>query len=474
VIAGRILAGGAVFAAAVAMAGAAFAHGAERGFILLMPSGYAMTGGAIAVAASFVGVALLPDDRVRALMRARFDFGTWPAPPTTAISTLSFAILVGLLFAGANGIRDPLENPLPLAIWTFGWIVLPLLQGVFGDLWAGLNPFVGPYRILDRLLGGRLSAAARPPPERLGYAPAVVFFLVFAWIELVFPAPEDPAILARLVFAWLAVTFVQMIVFGEGWLRRGEALTAVFGLIADLAPVRAEPDGAGRRRVFLVFPGAGLADRPPLPPSGVVLVLLTLATSTFDGFSETFAFLGAVGVNPLEYPGRTAMMGVATAGLFATAAGITAAFLLAVAAGVAVAGPPARIGAVAGRIVTSILPISVAFHFAHYLSALLIKGQYAMVAFGDPFGLGWRPFGFGFHEVSGGFGATASSAAVIWTTQTLAVTAGHGLAVVIAHGLLLLDGHGGGRLARLEAPLAAAMVGYTVFGLWLLSTPVVG
>jgi hypothetical protein len=459
---------------AVSTTGAALAHGAERGFVLLMPSGFAMAGGAAAVAASFVAVALLPDAAVRALMQRRLVIGPWPPVPTTATSTASFLILVALLAAGATGIRDPLENPLPLAVWTFGWVLLPLLHVVFGHLWAGLNPFVGPYRLLDRALGHRLSAAARPPPERLGYAPAIAFFLLFAWIELVFPAPEDPPTLARLVFAWLAVTFVQMIVFGERWLEKGEALSVVYRFLADLAPIQPVEDRDGRRRLTLVFPGAGLARRPPLPPSGVVFLLLMLATVSFDGFSKTFAYLGVLGVNPLEYPGRTAMMGANTVGLVLSVAGLALVFLAAVAIGTALAGPPARMWPVAGRIVTSILPISIAFHFAHYLSALLINGQFALAAFGDPFGLGWRPFGFGSREVAAGFMATASGAATIWTLQTLAVTVAHVIAVVLAHGLLVADGRGVGRLLRLEAPLAVAMVAYTVFGLWLLSTPIVG
>jgi hypothetical protein len=195
---------------------------------------------------------------------------------------------------------------------------------------------------------------------------------------------------------------------------------------------------------------------------------------SFDSFSKTFAFLGVTGVNPLEYPGRTAMMGLNTATLALAVVLLAAVFLAAVAAGVAAAGPPARLWPLAGRIVASILPISVSFHFAHYLTALLLNGQFALVAFGDPFGLGWTPFGFGAREVSGGFMATASGAATIWTVQTIAVTVGHVLAVVLAHALLLGERRDRRTLVRLEAPLAVVMVAYTVFGLWLLSTPVVG
>ena len=41
----------------------------------------------------------------------------------------------------------------------------------------------------------------------------------------------------------------------------------------------------------------------------------------------------------------------------------------------------------------SIVPIALAYHFSHYLTALLVNGQYALVALSDPFALGWNLFG---------------------------------------------------------------------------------
>ena len=66
------------------------------------------------------------------------------------------------------------------------------------------------------------------------------------------------------------------------------------------------------------------------------------------------------------------------------------------------------------------------------------------------------------------------SVRLIWNLQTAGIVIGHVTGIVLAH-LLALKHFGDGRSAILsQAPLAVLMVLYTLFGLWLLSTPVVG
>ena len=90
-----------------------------------------------------------------------------------------------------------------------------LLHPVFGNLWAFINPWTGPYRLLDRLSGGRIGKA--PPlryPAWLGYWPAILLFFGFAWFELVYPAPDDPERLAYAVGGYWLIAFAGMLLFG--------------------------------------------------------------------------------------------------------------------------------------------------------------------------------------------------------------------------------------------------------------------
>ena len=202
-----------------------------------------------------------------------------------------------------------------------------------------------------------------------------------------------------------------------------------------------------------------------------MFLLLTLASVSFDGFSKTFIWLGANGINPLEFPGRSAVQGINSAGLAMMFCGLAAAFLACVAVGRLLDGG-GSVRTAAGLLVWSIVPIALAYHFSHYLTALLVNGQYALVALSDPFSLGWNLFGTAHLQVGAGVVMGSDKAWMIWNCQALAIIGGHIMAVVIAHAL---SSRIHGTLARAaELPLTLLMIGYTVFGLWLLSTPAAG
>lgn len=440
----------------------ALAHTSERGFILLLPTGHYLIGGALAVAASFAILLVLPAERVQRWCAARLVLTHIKAPSETWISLASFIVLVVLVVAGYLGSRDPLSNPLPLTVWTLWWIGLTLAQALFGNLWRYLNPWVGPFRLLG----------LRQPllPYRLGYWPAIIGMLAFAWFELISLAPDDPAILARAVIAYSIVTWIGMAVFGEqAWLARGEAFSVFLALIARVAPLQYE-DG----RLTLGLPGRALADLPPLPPSGVLFVLLTLATVSFDGLSKTFWWLALNGINPLEFPGRSAVTGSNTAGLVALWLALSAAFLTSIWIGRALAGQRGAFWPQAGALAASILPISIGYQFAHYLTALLVNGQYATIALTDPFSRGWFASDHRMHGVTTSFLSNHAGVTVIWNLQAAGIVIGHVVAVLVAHHISLRQDHGRRTALLSQLPLAALMVAYTLFGLWLLSTAAAG
>ena len=454
----------------------ALAHGSERGFVLLLPTGHYLFGGAAAVAATFLLLVFLPGGWVKRMAGARLRLGSVPPINPMPARLASFLLLLLLLAAGLYGSRDPLRNPLPLTVWTVWWVGFPLLHALFGNLWAYLNPWSGPYRLLDRVGAGRLSRRRLRYPARLGYWPALVFFAGFAWLELVYPAPDDPERLAYAVGAYWAVAFDGMVMFGERESTvHAEPFSIFFRLIAGIAPLRSEPDAAGHHQISLAWPGAGLIAREPLPLSGALFLLLTLSSVSFDGLSKTFWWLGLGDINPLEFPGRSAVVGRNSAGLavsFLALAGVTWA---AVALGSRLLARPSRGTAPSlGALVLSLVPISLAFHVAHYLTALLVDGQYALLAAADPFGSGADLLGLGHIHVTTSFLNTYSGVRAIWNLQTAAIVLGHIVAILLAHAIALRE-VGDERHASLsQAPMAVLMVLYTLFGLWLLSTPVAG
>lgn len=474
------------FILVLASQSSAFAHGTERAVVMLLPTGYYKLGAALAVAASFLVLLILPDRLFERISSAKFTLAALPRPPAAITSTFAFIILALLIAAGRWGTADPLENPLPIFIWVFWWVIFTTIQALTGDLWPALNPWSGPLALLRRIT--RLPLGKRPVlalPASLGHLPAIALFFCFAWFELVSLAPEDPPGLALVVGAYWLFTLTAMILFGEEtWNARGEPFAIYFRMIGMLAPIhgsgasetRGETPEKSRPVTHVTWPGQHCLDSGT-PPLGIaILILLSLGTASFDGFSETFTWLGFIGVNPLDFPGRSGVTSENTIGLLIAPFILGGLYLAAVAGGAWLAGERSSKGMIelACRLVYSILPIAVAFHAAHYLTLMLVNGQYLIAILSDPFGLGWNLFGTAHWHVTTSFLTNLDGARKVWIAQTVIIVVGHCIGILLAHMLALRHFRTGRRAALSQIFLALAMVFYTVFGLWLLSTPSAG
>ncbi len=118
------------------------------------------------------------------------------------------------------------------------------------------------------------------------------------------------------------------------------------------------------------------------------------------------------------------------------------------------------------------MPIAFAYHFSHYLPTFLVDAQYGLRALGDPFALGWDLAGLRGIHVSGAFLSNHDLVHAIWNVQVAVIVVAHVAAVFVAHWLALRQHRAVRAALASQLPMTALMVGYTVFGLWLLSTPV--
>ena len=445
----------------VLLPGAALAHASERMVILTLPTGWYILGAGVAVAlTALVGLA---GGRLPAF-GSRVLFDRPVLVPRVVTSWIGAAAFWALIAVGIWGTRDPLGNLLPLTVWTVLWVGLTLTCVVFGNLWRDVEPWSGPVRSIRRATGWQGSIGL----SRLGHAPAVLGYLAFAWFEIVSLAPADPFVLARAAAVYYLVILVLAVAEGEDWLEKGEFATLYFAFVARIAPFWAEY-APGRVRVMVGLPGAQVLRMEPLDATAIAFLTLVLASVSFDGLHETFWWLVQIGINPLEYPGRSVVWSVNSLALPAfwalSAATILAAIRLGVPKG-------ARFSDLAGPMMLAILPIAAGYHVAHYLIALLTNGQYVIAALNDPFGWGWDLFDLPDHWVSFGFLATRSGTLAIWIAQFAIILAAHLLAVVL--GLKIAQRFAGGDRFATHLPMTVLMIGYTVFGLWMLSSPTVG
>ena len=462
-------------AALLAAAGTLFscpaaAHVSEQALVLLLPTDVYIAAGIAVVVLTILVLAYLPSRISAGLFRTASFRGVPDIRIVSGGTSLLFlAVVTGLVFSGIMGSRDPLENPLPLFIWTVWWMAFIVCQGALGNLWYWVNPWTG----LHCLLSPVLDRFSRPSlPERLGAWPGVVLFFVFGAFFLAYPAPDDPDRLAWVVLAYVVLTFVGMCVFGaDAWLERCECFTMLLRAYARLAPVS---PGISESRIG--FPGWSIVSSPALSLSQAVFVLVILGIGSFDGLNETFWWLATLGVNPLEFPGRSAIVGETIFGLVGANILLVCLFAVCVQSGLFLlkrVGFDSSVGFLEafGRLALSIIPIAFGYHVAHFLTAFLVNGQYALVAFSDPFSTGANYLGFADTHVTTGFFNSLDSVRVIWLTQAAAVIVGHVVAILLAHAIAV--DMFGSRLAAVtsQVPMATFMVFYTLLGLWLLASP---
>ena len=437
----------------------ALAHAAEGGFVLLLPTDIYIAAGVAAVALTVVALALLPGQLVSALFRPVLSLRMPVVPLRHVTRVCATAVLMFLLWQGFNGTRDPVNNPLVLVVWTFWWICLVSVQGLVGDVWRWINPWLGVtaltgYRRLYRY------------PKVLGYWPAVIGFLLFSGFLLADIAPTDPTRLAWAVTVYFLVSLTGLYIFGPVWLLRAEAVSVLMRGYSGIAPFARQGSRMrlgvwGWRRVVSPAPALSLA----------VLMVLLLGVGSFDGLNETFWWIGVIGLNPLEFTGRSAAQWQNLAGLLLANAALIVVFWSGLWAG-AQFSDDARSSLLLFRIYApTLLPIALGYHLAHYLTAFLVEAQYVWKWLDDPLGNGLHWLGQEDFQVTTGFFNRQDSVEIIFLTQAGAVVLGHVVAILMAHATALRS-TGSHRMAVLgQLPLALFMIAYTFLGLWLLATP---
>ncbi len=478
---------------------AARAHGFGARYDLPIPLPLYLTGAGLAVGLTFLIMIAVGRRAPAGNGRFRYDLLQpaalrWIAHPAVRAIPRLFGVAVFLLViaAGLFGNQDIFKNIAPVAVWVIFGVGMSFLAALVGNLWALLNP----WNTLA-LWAGMLFPRRHPPrpwPERCGRWPAVVLFLVYAWVELVWPLSEHPRAIALLVLAYSAITWAGMAVYGRrAWCAGGETFSVFFGFAARFAPLHGETTG-GRAHLWLRPWAAGLLTNRPVSRSGEVFVLAMLAVVTFDGLTETPFWSGIVsglwefyltvtgsgggttGVLGQPHPDEAMMLSVIyTAGLlliiaifWLTYRGVVR-LMQASAGGQGLAAEKLAGAELAGWFVLTLMPIAIAYHLAHYLSFLLIAGQYAIPLISDPFGFGWDLFNTRIYFIDIGI----VDAKFVWILSIASIVIGHMIAVVLAH-LMAMRVYPDPRAAlRSQIPMMGLMVGYTMISLWILAQPIV-
>lgn len=402
---------------------------------------------AVAVAASFAGLSLLwhrPQLAARGGGR-RIRNGTLAAlgrALAAALRVVGVVLLVAVLVAGLGGEATD-GNWAPYAVYIGFWVGLALLAAVVGNLWGEHGPLA---------VAAQAAARLRPEPTAgFTHWPAAAGIALFAWLELAYHDPASPRIVGWFVVVHTSISLAGVWRYGRAWARDGEPFAALFGLLAHLAPIGRDPGG----RLSVRWPFVGLA-RMQLRPGTSALVLVTLGSTSFDGVGRTGWWSDLV-----EGRRGWGLTLLATIGLAVTIGVVAILYLVAVRLMARLTGGDEL--ELRSDFLPSLVPIALAYTIAHYFSLLVFEGQLVWYRLSDPLDRGWDLFGQADSRVDF---LVVSTGTIAWV-QAGAIAVGHIVGVVVAHDRSI-ERFPAGAAFRSQLPMVAAMVAYSVAGLFLL------
>jgi hypothetical protein len=430
-------------------------HGLGGAQDLPISRGLVILGAAAAVLASFVVLAL-------AWRSPRYDAATSGrhAPPwlSSLVGSAGWRILlrlVGLLalvylvVLAVFG-KDLLINPIFGIFYVWIWVGMVPASLFFGPVWKAISPFRLINSGIARLSGSAPDEGVFRYPERLGMWPAALGLLAFVWMELVYPHNVDLSPVRLWCAVYLALMIAGGTLFGNTFYAGADPFEVFSTLVARVS-VWDRRDG----RLVIRSPLANL-DATPATPGLTAVISVLFGSTAFDAFRESTRWLTFIqGTGYSTYlQNNLGLLG------FCLAVGVIF-WLACVATGV---GPDHPRRQLPDQLAFSVIPIIVGYVVAHYLSYLVEIGTQTLIQASDPLSNGSNLFGTGTLTVPYWLSYHPTFLADL---KVLAVVLGHVVGVVAAHERaikLLPKKH---QLTG-QLPLLAAMVCFTVGGLYLL------
>jgi hypothetical protein len=392
-----------------------------------------------------------------------------PAALARLASLAGLGLFALVLYSGFDGAQVATANFSVTFIYVIFWVGIPVASVLFGDVFGALSPWRSCARAI-RWTGRRIAPSSfqRAPlryPEQLGVWPAVACLIGFAWLELVYVGRDQPSTLAALSLAYFVAMLVGMALFGvEQWGERADGFGVYFNLLSRMSMLCADERGV----IYTRRPLSGLTDMPVYRGT-VALVCTVIGTTTFDGLSNgglwrssephvqsLFADLSLNQTPALEL--------AYSVGLIFCVLLIAGVYRLGIAG---VHSVSARYGTtdLSHTFAHTLAPIGFAYVIAHYFSLLIWQGQAIGYLASDPLGDGTNLLGTNSYRID----YAIISYAAIWYVQVAALVTGHVGGLTLAHDRALSMYSDGQEAIRSQYWMLAVMVGFTSFGLWLLS-----
>ncbi|GAA0626310.1 hypothetical protein HPO96_37305 [Kribbella sandramycini] len=431
-------------------------HGIGGRQDLPIPFGFAVTGAGVAIALSFVILAVAwrsPKYRgaqsgvpLPAVLRTAID-SAWLRWAVRLFGLAAFFWAGLALLAGV----DRLTNPIFGVVYILVWVGLVPVSLFLGPVWRTLNPLRTLHLLACKALRHDPRRGLFELAPKVGLWPATVGIFAFAWLELVAPDRATLPVLQAWLSLYVVFVLFGAVLFGDRWFAAADPFEAYATLMAKLSPWGRRNDG-----VLVVRRPLENLDTLTPKPGLVGLVAALLGSTAYDGFSRSSRWIAW---------SQDSGYSEALLGTLALA-GFVMFVLVTYSAATVLAGRMSDSSRtkLPGLFAHSVVPIVLGYVVAHYLTLLILEGQRTINQLSDPLSRGWNVFGTGLNGVNA---EITNHTTAVSTIQVGAVVIGHLLGVVSAHDRAVALFPRNRALAG-QIPLLVVMVAYTTGGLILL------
>ena len=346
---------------------------------------------------------------------------------------LGIATLLLLVLPGFVSDEPAKTSVVPLILWVFLWIGVPVLGLIVGDVYAKFNPLA-------------ILSFENNKPKNVYIAS--VLFLGLTWFELVWNKPGNPQHIGSVfLILFLVTNFVRK--SNKSSSIEVDPLLLLHHLYSKLRLTNKKPILKG-----LLENIANLTNLKGME----YFILLMIGTVTYDGLRGTTFWYNQFGSSTLD-------IGFSTIAFLSINLLMILFYRFACWFAIKISGNNLNLNDVSLQFGHTMLPIAFAYHVTHYISLLLYESQSTVYRFNDPFGTGLNLFGV--NEVTINYFLTPVA---LWGTQVFLTLAGHMLSVVLAHDLAVkLFGHQ--QSDKTQYIFLLITVGLTLQALFVLSVP---
>lgn len=434
----------------------ASAHAFGQQFNLPLPVNFYVVGGICAFIASCVILLLFSEPLPRNSEHSESPRGI-PVPYWLRVVLRSVGIFffVACILLAVIGTQDFLTNPLP----NFFWIIFLLsFTYITGLLLGGQWRYIDPFFLIASVVAD--DTVKRPAPRWLPYLPIVWLFALY-WLELYSNAlGAYPIVIGTVIIFLAAADNIGSSLWGlKTWFGNANLFNTFFDLVSRVAPFQIHKD-----RIVFVFPGERLVREEAQHVSILLFTLLFLGSTVLDGLRETRAWSQFLQLFPFGWDNYIGLALLALVPLI-----LFGLYSLVIYVMTRVTHSEFSFGELRLTFAFSLVPIAVAYHFAHYFSLILSQGQLFFAQISDPLYKGWNIFGTANYQMNLGL----VGADQVWYVQLSAIVLGHILGAIVAHFKAQRTFRSKRDIIVSQLPILVLMIGLTALGLWTLSQPFV-